>query len=176
MVYRGFYSKSSRQNFIFTHTEAWKVSPCSLVEINRCFVGSYCLHPTPSPWWWKHFWNVGQFTPHYTAQYPTTQSLPHSPPREPEISHKCILFYVINLLVELSRITEYPKTAHCSWLPHILIYKTVHLTGYKYWLSFRNTACLLKWKLRWRQLVGSKPYLLTGIMNQYCKHITKRSV
>jgi hypothetical protein len=50
---------------------------CSLVEVDRRFTRTYCLHHRgdgPDYGGRKHVWNVGQFLPDYTAQHPRRRS------------------------------------------------------------------------------------------------------
>jgi hypothetical protein len=51
----------------------WDVAPCSLVDVDWCFRGAYCLHHQGRECWrWRqHLWNIAQFLPDYTAQYPS---------------------------------------------------------------------------------------------------------
>jgi hypothetical protein len=73
------------------------VAPCSLIEIDRRFRGAYCLHRQgDDDGRNKHFWNIGQFLPHFTAQHPRTQSSSYSPPWEPEISQLLIDYRLIS--------------------------------------------------------------------------------
>jgi hypothetical protein len=70
-------------------TAFWDIALYSLIEVGRCFRGTYFLHhqgdhhPDEGS---THFWNVGQFLLEYTAQHPRRLSSSFSPPWEPEIS------------------------------------------------------------------------------------------
>jgi hypothetical protein len=79
----------------------WVVSPCSLVEVYRRFIGAYCLHHQDDDYPYdggrNHLWNVRKFLSDYTAQ-PIRQSSSYSPPWEPEISR---MFYASHLLLLL---------------------------------------------------------------------------
>jgi hypothetical protein len=33
----------------------WDVAPCSLVEVDRCSRGAYCLHHQGDHWWWRQY-------------------------------------------------------------------------------------------------------------------------
>jgi hypothetical protein len=57
----------------------WDGEPCSVVEIDWCFRGAYCLHHwsndlCPDDGDSKHLWNTGQFTSDYMVQEPWRES------------------------------------------------------------------------------------------------------
>jgi hypothetical protein len=58
----------------------WDIAPCSLVEINQCFRGAYCLHHQGNDGGSKHLWNIGKFLWDYMAQHPRRQSSSYSMP------------------------------------------------------------------------------------------------
>jgi hypothetical protein len=62
------------------------VAPCSLVKIDRCFRGAYCLHHQDYGEGSNHLWNVGQFLRDYMTKHPGKQPSSYSPSWEPEIS------------------------------------------------------------------------------------------
>jgi hypothetical protein len=55
-------------------TVFWDVALCSLVETNRRFRDTHCLHYQGDDGGSKHLLNVGQFLRDYMAQHPTRQS------------------------------------------------------------------------------------------------------
>jgi hypothetical protein len=55
-------------------TVLWDVVPCSLIEIDQRFRGTYCLHHQVDGGGSKHLWNVNQFLWDCTAQNPRRQS------------------------------------------------------------------------------------------------------
>jgi hypothetical protein len=70
------------------------VAPCSLVEIDRRFRWTYCLHHRPDDGGYKYFWNSCEFLRYYTAQHSRRQSSSYSPPWEPEMSESYFMFYL----------------------------------------------------------------------------------
>jgi hypothetical protein len=80
-------SSVPRISFILKMTVFWDVAPCSPVETDRRFRGSYCLHHQGHEWWRQQS-PLGV----YTTQQPWRQSYSYSPPWEPEISPSFILF------------------------------------------------------------------------------------
>jgi hypothetical protein len=53
----------------------WDITLCSLIEVDRHFRGTFCLHhPYPDGWGSTHLWNIGLLLQDSTAQYPRKSS------------------------------------------------------------------------------------------------------
>jgi hypothetical protein len=73
----------------------WDVVPCSLVQIDQCFRGAYCLqHQGPGDEGGKLLWNVHRFLPDYMAQHARRQSSSFAPLWDTEISPHMKLFSI----------------------------------------------------------------------------------
>jgi hypothetical protein len=95
----------------------WDIVPYSLVAVDRCFRGEYCLsHPDDGGS--THIRNFSLLQRHYTAQYPRRVSSSHSPPREPYISHRYRLSknYITTYFFQMaSRRKKYKHSKYSSW-------------------------------------------------------------
>jgi hypothetical protein len=93
----------------------WDIAPCSLVGVDRCFGGAYCLHhqgdESWSPWWWSQYSPMKhQSTPmklHGIILHRLSSS--YLPPWEPEISYIDINFqkFILYLAVSFYRCFKY---------------------------------------------------------------------
>jgi hypothetical protein len=123
----------------------WDVASCSLVEIDRCFRGVYCLHhqalkmkavsTTGSDYEGKkHLWNVSQLTPDYNTQHPRRQSPSHSPPWKPGMS------LITNFLI--MSFSALPSCLASLWSEYSLQRHSIYFLGrveHKAWPTWHST-------------------------------------
>jgi hypothetical protein len=78
-------------NTVTRMTTICNIAQCSLVEVDRRFIGGHYLHHHHDDEYSMHLWNVGLLQRDHTALFPTMLSPSYSPPWGPEMSHAYIL-------------------------------------------------------------------------------------